>query len=288
MSDAALISKVESYYDQFRAQELGLTRADFGEIVSDVIEHSLPAGDRRERARLLSNLRWEDLLLARACARGYEQAWAQFVVLYRRKLQDAALGITKEVSSARELADSLYADLFGTALKSNGERVCKLASYMGRGSVEGWFRTVLAQAYVDRFRSQRRFISIDEYVERPADTHAQAPGVHLPGSGEQAQMAQAVDGALANLDSEERFLLAAYYLDGRTLAQMGQLLRVHESTVSRRLEKVIGALRKQIIKNLARAGVSKQQAVQMLEVDVRSLEVDVRRGLRQERGAKTV
>ena len=72
--------------------------------------------------------------------------------------------IAKESSAARELADSLYADLYGTTTR-DGQRISKLASYTGRGSLEGWLRTVMAQEFVNRFRRQRRLVSLDEESE---------------------------------------------------------------------------------------------------------------------------
>ena len=39
--------------------------------------------------------------------------------------------------------------------------------------------------------------------------------------------------AIAALDPEERFILASYYLDDRTLAVIARMLGVHESTISR-------------------------------------------------------
>ena len=40
------------------------------------------------------------------------------------------------------VADSLYGDLYGTTTR-DGQRISKLASYTGRGSLEGWLRTVV-------------------------------------------------------------------------------------------------------------------------------------------------
>jgi photosystem II stability/assembly factor-like uncharacterized protein len=51
-------------------------------------------------------VRLDDLVLARACARGHEAAWQQFLTLYREKLYVAASVIAGEESVARELADS--------------------------------------------------------------------------------------------------------------------------------------------------------------------------------------
>ena len=42
-------------------------------------------------------------------------------------------------------------------------------------------------------------------------------------------------------------MLSAYYLDGRTLAEIARMLGVHESTISRKLDKLAKSLRKQII-----------------------------------------
>jgi RNA polymerase sigma-70 factor (ECF subfamily) len=88
---------------------------------------------------------------------------------------------------------------------------------------------------------------------------------------------------LAELSSEERFLLAAYYLDGRTLAQIALVMRVHESTISRKLDRLVLSLRKDLRKRLIASGMSSAQADETLaEVDVRDLEVSVRENLKQE------
>ena len=67
-----------------------------------------------------------------------------------------------------------YADLYGTTTR-DGQRVSKLASYTGRGSLEGWLRTVMAQEFVNRFRRQRRLVSLDEESEDGAQFAATDP-----------------------------------------------------------------------------------------------------------------
>ena len=51
----------------------------------------------------------------------------------------------------------------------------------------------------------------------------------------------AVKAELVTLDASQRFLLAAYYLDHRTLAEIAKLQGVHESTISRKLERITAA-----------------------------------------------
>jgi len=289
VSDAAQLSGIpigrelsdfERLYETSSAGEFGFSFGEFCQMLDDVLHRSLPAGyGARERTQFLANLRLEDLLLARACARGHERAWDRFLVLYREKLYLAAAAIAREESVARELADSLYADLFGTREQADGRRISKLESYTGRGSMEGWLRTVLAQEYVNRFRSQRRVVRFDDAIEVTAHTNSSGPFPAM----EYGHVARATDAALAALSQEERFLLAAYYLDGRTLAEIGRVLRLHESSISRRLEKITAALRKRIVKELCNSGISRTAAEEMLEMDVRDLGVDVRKRLAQER-----
>ena len=93
----------------------------------------------------------------------------------------------------------------------------------------------------------RKLVTFDETIEI-TDRREITEGYSAE---EQACLARATDTALASLSSEERFLLAAYYLDGQTLAEIGRILHIHELSVSRRLEKITSALRKRILRNSA-------------------------------------
>jgi RNA polymerase sigma-70 factor (ECF subfamily) len=93
----------------------------------------------------------------------------------------------------------------------------------------------------------------------------------------------AVTAELATLNAGERFLLAAYFLDHRTLAEIAKLQGVHESTISRRLERLTASVRKSIRKRMMQAGMSARQADEAVaDVDVRDLRVAVRETLQQD------
>jgi RNA polymerase sigma-70 factor (ECF subfamily) len=224
------------------------------------------------------SLRVDELALARACADGHNAAWELFLTRYREKMYLSALRIAREDSAARELADTLYADLYGTTTR-DGQRVSKLASYTGRGSLEGWLRTVLAQEYVNRYRRTKRLVSLDEESEEGVQFRAPDPE---PVATADPRLAEATDEALAFLSGEDRMVLSAYYLDERTLAEIARMLGVHESTISRKLDKMAKLLRKQILAALVRRGMSRRQAAEAMETDVRDLQMDVRRSLAQE------
>ncbi len=266
-------------YEKSTGERIGLSREQFAAILQEIGAKYLPAGAAQLEARALyASLRVEELALARACAAGHERAWEAFMLRYREKLYDIAGYIAKESSAARELADSLYADLYGTTTR-DGKRMSKLASYTGRGSLEGWLRTVMAQEYVNRYRRQRRLVSLDEESEEGTQFAATDPE---PAVAVDPRVEGATDEALAALSPEDRFVLASYYLDGRTLAEIARALSVHESTISRKLDKLAKSLRKQILSALGRRGMSRRQAEEALEVDVRDLGLNIRTRLTQE------
>lgn len=290
MSSTKPISAVQSVVNDLLAdlcaksgcEKIGLTRESFAAILCEVgSKHAAAAGSESEIRTFLLSLRIDELALARACAAGSNAAWEIFLTRYREKLYLSALRIAREDSAARELADTLYADLYGTNTR-DGQRVSKLASYSGRGSLEGWLRTVLAQEYVNRYRRTKRLVSLDEESDEGIQFRAPDPE---PVPAADSRLTQATDEALAALPAEDRVVLSAYYLDGHTLAEIARMLGVHESTISRKVDKLAKSLRKQIVAALVRRGMSRRQAEEALEVDVRDLQVDIRRSLTQESSA---
>jgi len=259
-------------------EQVGLTAQSFSEILLEVgSKYSVSASAGELRSFFLS-LRVDELALALACAGGNNSAWEIFLTRFREKLYLAALRIAREDSAARDLADTLYADLYGTSTR-DGQRVSKLASYTGRGSLEGWLRTVLAQEYVNRYRRTKRLVSLEEESEE--GVQFAAPEAQ-PSPSADTRLEQATDEVLSQLPPEDRAVLGAYYLDGRTLAEIARMLGVHESTISRKLDKLAKSLRKQLLAGLTRRGMSRRQAEEAIEVDVRDLKVDIRRNLAQD------
>jgi len=266
-------------YQRHGCEKYAMSREEFCRILSRITGKYLPAQAREGQLRqFCSGLRCEELVLARACAAGNERAWEDFFTRYREKLHDAALSITRDDSKARELAGSIYADLYG-APNRDGQRVSKLTYYDGRGSLEGWLRIVLAQRHVNNYRSDRRTVSLDEEHEEGKQFATNEPE---HGADVDPRLNLATDQALAALSAEDRYVLACYFLDNLTLAKIAAILRVHESTISRRLEKLVKSLRKNILSILTRNGMSRRQAQEALDVDVRDLAVDIRRRLTQD------
>ena len=277
-----LESVITGLYEQ--TGNIGLSREHFVAILNQIAAKYLPPqASPRETAELYASLRVEELALARACAAGQERAWEIFMSRYRAKLYDMAAYIAKESSAARELADSLYADLYGTTTRE-GQRLSKLASYTGRGSLEGWLRTVMAQEFVNRYRRQRRLVSLEEESEDGKEFAAKEPEGAV---AVDPRVEAATDEILSALPSEDRFILSSYYLDERTLAEIARTLAVHESTISRKLDRLAKSVRRQILAALERKGMSRRLAEEALEVDVRDLRLNLRDRMAQESGPRT-
>jgi RNA polymerase sigma-70 factor (ECF subfamily) len=265
-------------YNASGAEQFGMDRAAFAAMLGHVITHACPVSDAEAQGRFLESLRIDELVLARACAAGNEDAWQVFLNRYRNTLYESAYKIASTESTARELADSLYAELYGVGAKGQ-QRTSKLLYYQGRGSLQGWLRVVVAQEYINRYRSVRRESSLDAAVEDGAQFTAPVPDVAVADPRVEA----AVTAELATLNTDERFLLVAYFLDHRTLAEIAKLKGVHESTISRRLERLMASSRKSIRKRMIQAGISARQADEALaDVDVRDLRVAVRETLQQD------
>src|SRR5689334_16351713 len=204
-----LVAAVRELFENSGAQRYQLDAEEFQHILERIAGKYIPSAPDTQKLRFWRELKIQELVLARACANGDELAWTDFLTRYREKLYDIARGITKEDASARELADSIYGDLYGTS-ERDGYRLSRLNFYMGRGSLEGWLRTVVAQEFVNRYRKQKRLVSLDEQEEDGVQFTASDPG---PATTIDSRLSAAVDDALGSLSSEDRMVLASYYLD---------------------------------------------------------------------------
>lgn len=227
----------------------------------------------------LDALHVADLALACACAHGSERAWEHFMSAFRPGLYAAARAVAGH-SAGRELADSLYADLYGLQ-EREGRRRSLFDYFHGRSKLSTWLRAVLAQRQVDAVRAARRTVSLDVASDRSdaigdghshsaslADSLTAGAAVVSAASlgGQDASAARAASAtvaaelepdrlrylavlqaaltaALQQLAPRDRLRLCYYYVQDLTLAQIGRLLGEHEATVSRKLDRIRAALR---------------------------------------------
>src|ERR1700737_434748 len=202
-------------------------------------------------------LRLEDLGLACACAEGGAGAWEDFVGIYRGYLRACAGAMLKRSASApeaEELADSLFAELYGLSAEKRGSL---LRYFHGRSSLKTWLRAVLAQRHVDTIRAGRKFEELEDDGAGEAKPRIAARAALHVADPHRAEyllkFTNALQTALDNLDTRDVERLRMYYGEQKKLAEIGRALGEHESSVSRHLEKVRGDVRRSVEKIL-RAG----------------------------------
>ena len=233
-------------HEEARAARWGLEVEVFSTALERAVRKRMnPSGlSIAQREEFLSTLHLEDLALAQACAAGLETAWEFFVETYRPYLRSAAAAILRASSAsaeACELADSLFGELYGLADGKTGER--SLFRYFhGRSSMKTWLRAVLAQRHIDAVRVARRFESLDE-PDGDGKVRELADKVVLPAGDPHRDrymslFQAALGAALGKIELRDRERLRLYYVEERTLAEIGQKLGEHESSVSRNLERI--------------------------------------------------
>jgi RNA polymerase sigma factor (sigma-70 family) len=224
----------------------------------------------------LNTLHLQDFVLACACLEGTEAAWDLFVRTYRGYLRSCAAMMLKRGSDAPEaveLADSLFAELYGLA-DGRGGAGSLLRYFHGRSSLKTWLRAVLAQRHIDTIRAARRFDSLDD-----GDAAARmAEGDGVAGTAQRnatkltgplalpadpyrekyiGMFCEALRSALRKLEATDHRRVYLYYAEGKTLAEIGRLCGEHESSVSRNLERVRREIRAEVEDSLRRGSAEK-------------------------------
>lgn len=226
---------VERLHRKARAERWSLPIEVFAAALEASARKALaPAADARQLERFLDALHLEDLALACACAQGSDAAWEHFIREYRPALYRAADAIDPSGGS-RDLADSLYGELFGLDVR-DGERRSHFRYFHGRSSLSTWLRAVLSQRHVDRLRSVRRQDPLPE-DEAPGAMSAPANDVNPRQSDYVSLIRRSVTAAVAALAPRDRLRLRCYYAQDLTLAQIGRMLDESEATASRHLSR---------------------------------------------------
>lgn len=235
----------------------GLPEQDFAESLQRSAEKRFGGSpcSPQELEGYLNSLHLEDLALACACSLGIEPAWEFFMAHFCQDLRSAARAMLRasgraDDARAAELADSLHAELYGVRTGQDGRRKSLFEYFHGRSKLSTWLRAVLAQRQVDLLRMASRMVPLEDDREDaaprsvaarfdggPADPHRETYVMRID---------QALSAALAGIAPRDRMILACYYVDRLTLAEIGRTLHEHESTVSRQLDRTRRALRESV------------------------------------------
>jgi RNA polymerase sigma-70 factor (ECF subfamily) len=272
--DAALVARL---YEKAKAADWQIPVDTFAIVLAASAEKLFAEGAPRDAVHLeqrLMALHLEDLALACACDAGHEAAWERFIREQRPHLYRSADAIDS-TGGARDLADSLYGELFGLTDRE-GRRKSLFRYFHGRSSLTTWLRAILAQRHVDRVRATRR---LDPLPDLDASPIPAAMG--RPTDPERprflALIQHAVRRAVTRLHPRDRLRLGCYYGQTLTLAQTGRLLGEHEATASRQLARTRRVIREDVESQLRiEVGLNEAQIERCFEIareDARSIDL---------------
>lgn len=265
--------------------------------VSAAVEKYLLRDDPNTSAadinKFMDEMQADDLCLIVACEQGDENAWTDLVERFTTTVRSAARSVSSNEDAAEELAQSIWAELYGLRVRDDGRRATKLAYYSGLGSLAGWLRAVVAQLSVDAFRKQSKLVQTEEDTDLDrlardasisetstfAASGVQNPEQSLTNRFTRENLQQALTQAVGELAAEDRLLVKLYYFDNLRLREAGVVLGVHEATASRRLTRIQTDLRKRVSQILvdergwtkAEAERSFAEVAQHLETDLEAL-----------------
>jgi RNA polymerase sigma-70 factor (ECF subfamily) len=248
-----------------------------------------PEATAADVSKFVDALRADDLCLVVACERGDERAWDDLINSFRATVASAARTASANEGAAEELAQSVWAELYGLRASASGAAQGKLAYYSGCGSLGGWLRAVVSQLAVDRHRKSSRLVQTEEDADFDRLSHepqagedgfqvaaAPDPEAALASAESNRALRDALARSLASLSAEDRLLVKLYYFDGLRLREAGAVLGVHEATASRRLTRLHAEVRGRVEKILtAELGWTRAEARRALAESAERADVDL-------------
>jgi RNA polymerase sigma-70 factor (ECF subfamily) len=218
---------------------LGITLEQFAERLQQVAARYLPA-DASEQARcdFVSHLYSNDLYLTTACALRSEAGWARFYQLYDGYLKQCLRRLCREPQILNELLDSPATELF--LPDRSGES--RILSYDGRASLRTWLRVIIANRVINEHERKSNALrspelsgghpAVDPKLDEVLDARRLEPLLH-----------ECLVRACLTLSRRERWIILSRYEDELQLGSIGRTCGIHQSTVTRILERSIGKLR---------------------------------------------
>jgi RNA polymerase sigma-70 factor, ECF subfamily len=223
----------------------------------DFVTGKLPrAAD--EAAAALERLHVKDVLLSYACLRQEPAA----LRLFDTEVLPRVLPVVQRIDQSPAFADEVLQRLRLALLMGVGDSKPKLEGYAGRASLVTWLRTVAlstALNLVTRERTPRE--------ENEEELHQlAAPGgdteLLFIKANHRADFKAVFAQAIAGLDAQARNVLRMRFADGLTLQEIGNVFRVHASTVLRWID----TSREQIVEK-TRAGLAERLKLTPTEID---------------------
>src|SRR3954447_26786247 len=228
--------------------DLGVGLDEFRVHLKRIADRYLCAGKSEEtEIAFVRSLHTNDLLLTLACAKGMDSGWRRFHNSYRKYLSDLSRHLLGRFPDVEQVGETIWIDLF-LPDRSGQSRI---ASYDGRSSLATWLRVVVSNRIINE--RQRRCVSTGniDTIPEPVDPSALQNVEARLGQGRyQSMILEAFKHALAALDHREALIILLRYDQGLQLGEIARHFSVHQSTITRQLERTVERLRQDVTSRL--------------------------------------
>ena len=230
--------------------DLSLSRERYAAHLLAVLKKFISAeAGEQEKIKFITLLHTEDLYLARACAEHGDQAWRRFDALYHKYLNDLIGYLCSLRHVALDLMETLIIDLF-LPDRSGQSRIC---SYDGRSSLATWLRVVVTNRIINEGqRKSNHGRGIQSCDELPDGTAVPCLEKMITTRRYEAVICESLRQACDMLSPREKKILLWRFDEGLQLGDIAGFLRVHQSTITRTLDRIARKLHDQVIASLSR------------------------------------
>jgi RNA polymerase sigma-70 factor (ECF subfamily) len=224
--------------------DLGVDLPAFVGRLRLIAERHLKSGLTDDKlVTLIMSLHTNDLFLALACARGQDAGWRRFDLLYRKYLADLTHHLLARAPDLDGLGEALWIDLF-LPDRSGQSRI---ASYDGRSSLATWLRVVVNHRIINERQRKRCRLSNLDGIPEPADPTALLKvEARLCRDRYDSMILHCFEHASRQLSAHERLIVLLRYDQDLPLGDIARLFSVHQSTITRQIDRAVRRLRRDV------------------------------------------
>jgi RNA polymerase sigma-70 factor (ECF subfamily) len=157
----------------------------------------------------------DEIALVRRCQDGDAKAFTALVTLYERVVYTLALRMTGDREDARDISQIVFMKVFKG-----------LSGFDPRRRFFSWIYRIAVNESIDRLRGRRPADPLDPQLASNDAPEAAA---------ERSERASQVQGAMLDLNEDDRQLLVLRHWLDRSYAEIGEALGIQETTVKSRL-----------------------------------------------------
>jgi len=249
---------------QTRFGDLGLSIEIYSGRIAAIVKKYLGSPSKDAAVNFVKGLHGRDLYLTTACAQnspgtGQQHsasasleraglAWKTLETTYKTFICDLVRFSYRTSFATQDLADNILAELF----LPDRSGTSRIASYDGRSSLSTWLRVVVCNRAINAQRCSSFSKSSELKMELPDEPALRNLELIIRAERYGTVLEDSVASACRGLTPRERLILLWRYEDGLQLGEIAKLLGIHQSNVTRQMERMQSKWRDEVVSILSR------------------------------------